>query len=216
MKKILAISLLLFGAAFLAGCTQQPANQTQPIMSAPETKMSAITNQAINEVANWKVYKNEKYGIEVKYPNDWFAPKEMKNPGLGIRYEYAIFFSGNPKIPYGEFNEGGIAIKIYKEADVRFTGEISNTADDYDNCFSKFISNISIGQGNYQAKEIYANRDVCFAETYFYSIQKGDYIYNIVPFPRGGNSYIGYDGKSKTEEYLPEFYKIVSTIRFTK
>ncbi|MFA5023044.1 MAG: hypothetical protein WC385_00930 [Candidatus Paceibacterota bacterium] len=30
-----------------------------------------FTPDAIDEMADWKTYKNEKYGYEVKYPSDW-------------------------------------------------------------------------------------------------------------------------------------------------
>jgi len=89
MKKVLAISSVLLGVVFLAGCGQQPVSQTQPTTSAPVATQPPINqNQQIiqpttgqvtqpdttnlnNETASWKTYTNSKSGFEVKYPNTW-------------------------------------------------------------------------------------------------------------------------------------------------
>lgn len=66
MKKILAISSVLLGVVFLAGCGQQPVSQTQPTTPAPVAPIIQPT-----ETASWKIYQNTKQGFELKYPKDW-------------------------------------------------------------------------------------------------------------------------------------------------
>jgi hypothetical protein len=46
MKKLIAISSVLLGVVFLAGCGQQPVSQTQPKTPAPATQ-PATTNQPV-------------------------------------------------------------------------------------------------------------------------------------------------------------------------
>lgn len=80
MKKVLAISSVLLGVVFLAGCSQQPVSQTQPTVPAPVAQQPA-TNQPVatqptqptteNKTVDLKSYTNDKYGFEIKYPSDW-------------------------------------------------------------------------------------------------------------------------------------------------
>jgi hypothetical protein len=68
MKKVLAISSVLLGVVFLAGCGQQPVSQTQPTTPAPVVQKPA---QPVDETASWQTYSNAKLGFEAKYPKDW-------------------------------------------------------------------------------------------------------------------------------------------------
>ncbi|MBU0466463.1 MAG: hypothetical protein KKF39_02175, partial [Nanoarchaeota archaeon] len=56
---VLALSVLVGGG--ILGYQEYTARQETPTPTSP-----------IEETANWKVYRNEEYGFEVKYPEDWF------------------------------------------------------------------------------------------------------------------------------------------------
>jgi hypothetical protein len=78
MKKVLAISSVLFGVVFLAGCGQQPVSQTQqpttPTPAVQQPSNSVSTPSPVNQpitTANWKTYNSKVFGISVSVPNDW-------------------------------------------------------------------------------------------------------------------------------------------------
>lgn len=47
------------------------------------------TNQVDGETANWKTYRNEKYGFEFKYPSSWQLYDAIQNP-TWFGYDYKI------------------------------------------------------------------------------------------------------------------------------
>lgn len=57
------------------GCAQQQMPATQvppPVSTQTSTNQPSATSQ--DETANWKVYRNELYGLEISYPGDWYIP----------------------------------------------------------------------------------------------------------------------------------------------
>jgi hypothetical protein len=73
MKKILAISSVLLGVVFLAGCGQQPVSQTQPTTPVPvaQTPTQPVATQPAPTTEALVTYTNTKYGIEFRYPNNF-------------------------------------------------------------------------------------------------------------------------------------------------
>lgn len=80
MKKVLAISSVLLGVVFLAGCGQQQTSQTQPTTpvpvaqqpatNPPATIQPAPTTTNITPVpANWITYTDSRYGFELRLPS---------------------------------------------------------------------------------------------------------------------------------------------------
>jgi hypothetical protein len=85
MKKVLAISSVLLGVVFLAGCGQQPISQTQPtpvpVVQQPTqpiaTPMTPTQSQPIQDAS----YTNAKYGFGLTLPDRWkdYKTKEVGN-----------------------------------------------------------------------------------------------------------------------------------------
>jgi hypothetical protein len=79
MKKLLIAIPFLFLAA---ACNKQQA-QVQPVQNPPvQTSPSAQVQQpqatSTDETANWKIYTNDKYGFEFKYPMNFSSGQASK------------------------------------------------------------------------------------------------------------------------------------------
>lgn len=59
----------------------------------------ASSEMNINNISNWKTYRNEEYGFEIKYPNSWFY-KKVSDQGLiliqSTSFENNLHGSGVP------------------------------------------------------------------------------------------------------------------------
>lgn len=76
MKKVLAISSVLLGVVFLAGCGQQPISQTElttqiPAAQQPTQPAPTITQPQQKQLVSKIVYSNTKYGFELTFPDRW-------------------------------------------------------------------------------------------------------------------------------------------------
>ena len=179
------------------------------------------------EVENWKIYKNTAYSFMLRYPGDWPDPVVVK-PENGQKYKFKVSFRNSAPNQdettqtMDEKEQKGFDIYIYRLLKSKSYVQPSYTdnlvkketaAEDYSNCGE--IGTVYLGENRYPAMEMYYLKDdPCFFEAYFFVLEKGAYIYDIVPFPQGGVGYDSYDGKKKVEKTLPEFEKMLSTFNF--
>lgn len=171
-------------------------------------RLSGITTElkAVPDVtASWKTYESEKYGFSIKYPTNWSVSAGRPQDPEKKYLEAVTFSSGKDK---------GFYVYVYSAS--QFPGPEGtddllkkNEKIPAEAC-SRF-TDISLGEEGYPAKEIdVKGGDPCYEETFFYSLAKDGYRYNIVPLEAGYNI-SDYDDKVTLIKAFPEFYDIVST-----
>jgi hypothetical protein len=161
-------------------------------------------------------YKNDKYGFEIQYPSSWAKPRESTPREIGPKYELKISFRNDFA---GNTSAKGFDVKIYK-TQLNVNRVETQTDDLSPNASWTKDKNYSSECGVFattSVKEVYAVAgDKCFKEAYFFTFFKNNRIYNIVPIPKDGIGYAGYDGAAKAKVDLPELGKIVGSFGFFK
>jgi hypothetical protein len=86
MKKVLAISSVLLGVVFLAGCGQQPVSQTQPTTPAPAVQQPVANQPAPVENSNWQIYTNAKSAFSISIPKEWTFKEQLPTPFVATEF----------------------------------------------------------------------------------------------------------------------------------
>jgi len=183
-------------------------------------KLSGITTnleQVPDETANWKVYENQNYNFSIKYPPDWQAPKETHS---NSQSKYLLKVSFDSQADSKGKNQTGFDVFIY--ASSRFssylgTDNLVKKNENIDTNDCPRFDDITLGQSGYLAKEINAPvSDPCWDETFFYSLAKDGFLYNIVPRPVNKYDFKNFDEKITLTKTLPQFFDVVSTLNLAK
>jgi|GEM_PF-6345904 len=97
MLSLVFIFVFLFSGIGLVILSQVQNNYRQKIYqetvdSLPKHEDRVLENQeiGISDVANWKIYKNDQYGFELKYPNDFEVSKNIVTPIIPLESKYGL------------------------------------------------------------------------------------------------------------------------------
>ncbi len=212
MKKVLAISSVLLGVVFLAGCGQQPVSQTQPTAPAPVAQtptQPVANNQTVPaDTSNWKAYSNNTYNFSLKYPANLSvreAPhsKElMKAEIIDESVGHTFFDLSIAKNPQAEVVNTGLGLTVQKLEDTEFLfpekieGQISRQ--------ETTIGGVEAVKYTYKglaySEDEKQNEDAVNVE---YEVSNNGYVYSIASF-------------GSDPSYATLLDQIVSTIKFTK
>jgi PBP1b-binding outer membrane lipoprotein LpoB len=198
MKKVLAISSVLLGVVFLAGCGQKPVSQTQPTTPAPVAQKSANNQQVatqsapttapVDETASWQTYSNASLGFTVSYPKNW-KTMSLANNFQGI----SLSKDGN----------SAIFSVIYHKSVNDIPSEVATTLKNFDDLKKdpqyKDVKDITL-LGNKAISATETNPNINLSETEIF-ISKGSSIYEI-----------SYDNNNATDISK----QILTTFKFTK
>ncbi len=187
--------------------------QTETISQENKQRISVSLPYSADIAVNWKTFESKQYGFFIKYPTDWEYTENFPDNSAS-KYKSKIAFRYKPGI---NKDIKGLDIYIYEGgefSDPVVTNNITRKKLKVNSEICSRFNDVTIGEGIYPAKEIYILNDPCFRNTYFYSLTKDKYTYNIVPLPASGFNDLSYDGKKEIGLYFPEFFNILSTFKF--
>ena len=77
LAKVLIVGFLVVIVVILwvSLFSKAPSNSEKNNTTQEGSKEPSITTSVLNSVSseNWLLYKNEKYGYQIKYPKDWYV-----------------------------------------------------------------------------------------------------------------------------------------------
>lgn len=187
------------------------------IQTPEEEKM--FTGEVVVEpidTTSWDTYRNRWYGFEVGHPNSWVNLQYKSATEKSARYETTYKFrkDGNG----GDDTFSGYDVVIYstkKVQSIENTNEIrkkENSPEDTSGC--SFSEEVNLEEENNQYQKASVKEDnVCYEPAYFYTLSKGNYIYNIVPAVKEDTEQFS-NPEEKTSKDFPEFKEAVSSFKF--
>ena len=114
-KKTLFFSLILLASltVVVSGCVAKTPVQPVPnnnqntnaATSTADLPSEALAQEGI-DTSNWKTYRNEEYGFEVKYPNNWILTVRGEEANLADGFFISKGKSRIGILPNGEFDYG--------------------------------------------------------------------------------------------------------------
>lgn len=94
----------------------------QQVLFMPSVQQSGFSKEFLkNEIANWRVYKNEKYGFEIKYPSGWIECSTVDDDlNNGLRVTIVTLSESDKKCRFGanDFDTPPEILQITEEISV--------------------------------------------------------------------------------------------------
>lgn len=168
MKKLLAISSVLFGIVFLSGCGQQSTVQTRPTAPAPTTEKPEQINTNNTTIAStdYKTYVDKQYKLSFQYPNTLTLTEESDSTkhilsfrATGPKEEYLYVYTNsdskfyNP--PAGTDVTNWIRNNRYENDNNDYFSNKIGAEFKIDNLPTLHIVNRDCNGGNYPNDEFY-------------------------------------------------------------
>jgi hypothetical protein len=170
---------------------------------------------APDPTADWKTYANRKYGISLKYPQNW---QDVRESFAGREENFLLKISFDETAPTNGKNVEGFDVFVFDAAKFPGPTGTDNLKKKNDNAAVEDcprFDDITLGETGYPAKEVdISANNPCWEETFFYSLSKNGYTFNIVPRLVSSFGIKNFDEKIFLTKTFPLFYDIVSTLDF--
>lgn len=165
-----------------------------------------------SETADWKIYKNEEYGFELKYPKDWIVDE----PGIKPSDRYVRFVDINKINKLKESYENGVA-NIFVDGGNFFIYIGDNSEGVSLDSWAEREKKEREGEGySVSKKETFLNNKPLIELTLskkdpvswrIFYVENGSNVYALYLYPLFGDNF---------EEYKEILEKMLSTFKFTK
>lgn len=220
LKEVVIAAIAVFAIAFFVFCSNYQKREDKKEISAPTPiKVKNIKEKKSEDVAasvdmaDWKIYQNQWYGFELKYPENWKKPIFKKgNSGSKWKYRYQFrkeeIKKDNPYI--------GFDVVIYdvdKVKELKETEEfpLIKSEEVRTESYCEEIVEYLFEYEGYPDEEIYISpKDDCYNQAFFYTLTSREYIYNLIPI-FWENRELPSDLRDMTIEYFPEFFSVASS-----
>jgi hypothetical protein len=220
---LVLFSIVAFGSHMKKQLAKNKAQEEQAQLKEEQIKENFISS-AITQIQNiqnqfdtttWKKYQTNWYGFKIQYPKNWSQPTP-RSAGKYTNHEYSYEFRSSSQTTglYDGFDV--VVYSISKAEELSHTNEFPKKKDSSSNdpkC--ETIDGHLLETGDYSAEEIYIpSTDRCYESALFFSVTKGDYIYNITPHLKEGFELTG-DPMKEISDSIPEFFAAISTFENT-
>jgi hypothetical protein len=171
--------------------------------------------EPVVDITGWDTYRNQWYGFEIQHPDSWTNMQYRTSTSKNSRYETVYKFrkdSSGENDPYVGFDVAVYATK--KAASVDQTNDIQKkdgAPDDTSNC--QFYQDLTMGEENNTFQKVSVSKDsACFEPTYFFSIKKDNYLFDIIPVAKDGAE-MPANLEQDVNKNFPEYKKVVSSLK---
>lgn len=167
------------------------------------------------DFADWVTYRNQWYGFEIKHPRRWTNTQYRSATTKGARYETVYKFRKNSGGENDRYEGFDVAVystkKISGLEDTNEMQKTENFPEDTSNC--RFSEDITLGkEENVFQKVSIKKNDFCYEPAYFFSITKGDYLYNIIPVAKV-EADVSENPEQEVNENFPEYKQAVASLK---
>jgi hypothetical protein len=187
--------------------------------SAPPTKAEKkFIGETVLEPADtsgWDTYRNEWYGFEIRHPDSWTNMRYKTSTTKNSRYETIYKFrkdSSGENDPYVGFDVAIYSAK--KVSSLENTNDLIRKKDaPEDTSSTHFSEEMTLGEEKNIFQKVSVKKDdACFEPTYFFSIKKDNYLYDIIPVAKEGAD-IPENIEQDANKNFPEYEEVVSTLK---
>jgi hypothetical protein len=187
-----------------------------PPTEAEKKFIGETVEEPIVDMTGWDTYRNQWYGFEIQHPDSWTNMQYRTAASKDSRYETVYKFrkdSGGENDPYVGFDVSIYSTK--KAASVDQTDDIqkkNGAPEDTSSC--QFSQDLTLGEENNAFQKVSVGRgNACFEPTYFFSVQKGNFRYDIVPIAND-KAESPANIEQDVNQYFPEYKEVVSSLKF--
>lgn len=107
---ILVVGVLLVGSAIFYAGYQYSQKQVRVVYPIGIPTFLPTPTPIADETANWKIYTNDKYNYNIKYPNNWSVKENNARDTVGNQIQNVTFYSPTKDyvLTFGIRNSGDV------------------------------------------------------------------------------------------------------------